>query len=56
MRHTMPRADLTERINAQLIAAGHPVECVTWVCDKHRRHCERLGTDHTQHACVWCEA
>ena len=46
---------LTERINTQLIADGYPVQCVTWVCDQHHRHCTHLGTDHTKHECIWCD-
>jgi hypothetical protein len=46
---------LTERIDRQLIAQGYPEACVTWVCDEHRRHCHRIGTDHEVHACYWCD-
>jgi hypothetical protein len=46
---------LTKRIDLALIAQGYPEECVTWVCDGHRRHCNRIGTDHEVHACFWCD-
>lgn len=28
-------------------------ECVTWVCYEHNRHCDRIGTEHAEHACVF---
>lgn len=46
---------LTERIDRELIAQGYPEACVTWVCAGHRRHCNRIGTEHGQHACWLCE-
>jgi hypothetical protein len=45
---------VTEDINAMLIRAGHPEECVYYICPDHSRHCVHLGAAHDRHECMIC--
>lgn len=48
------RLGLTAAIDSALIADGHDPECVTYICPTHHRHCTRITTEHTVHACWFC--